>query len=282
MDKNINKYVVYGLCLTIVILTIVTVARWTNQDSGISPEVLVENVPYDVKMYIEPREPAVGDTIYGRVEIRRAGKLVDLESDYIFPHTSVVSNNAADIYFYHDDDQFIKTATGTYTFRHTLTEPTNYTLWIEMNNNQSRQHHGEHSDYVGRIALPVTGADAEPPVAEEQSSYVSDEYTINLLNDTVVAGQPEQLRLQVETQDGEPVLLMEDFDHYYVVASPQKSFYILDHPDHAKSTSSEIMTTPISFPSAGQYAFWIRIVTAHEDNTAKDWLTGKFVVNVTE
>lgn len=282
-----DRTVKYVSVAAVVVLLVFVIGMFVFRDNNtvqadvIYPEVLLQNVPYDVKVYLDPFYPKVGDTIRGKMEIRVDDELVNVEEYGVLSHVTVVSDNVADLAFYHATEELIQTSPGIYEFEHTLKESSPYTLWIEMNNNTGREHHTTRSDYVARIALGVDGAQTQPAKAEARTEYIhNDEYRVRLVSEKIVAGQPQQLHVQVETLDGQSVPLLDNFDHYYVVTAPQHSMYLLDHPDHERSTTQEIYTSPVYFPAAGQYGFWIRLFAANEDGSIRDYLDGNFVVDV--
>ena len=130
-----NKLLI-GL-ITIAILSGIGWFIWQNSTSNtLALSVLHNKVPYDVTYEIDDPTPAVGDTVTMRMKFKLNGQPIDLEAEEIYPHASIVSNNLGDVWFYHIDE--VETIdTGVYEFTHTFDQASNYTIWVEVNNNQT-------------------------------------------------------------------------------------------------------------------------------------------------
>lgn len=248
--------------------------------------VLYDKVPYEVSIKADTFTPRVGQTVKMSFAVKLDGQPIDLAAQKIYPHASIVSNDLSDVWFYHIDE-LTSPKTGVYEFEHTFSAASDYTAWIEVNNNQTIDHHGTSSDYIARFVIDNPEAETMPPAAEPFSEVAAvnfdpaTSYSLKILPYTLTAGRPGTFTVVAERSDGVRVPLLPDFDHFYIIAAPEHdNFYTLDHPRLNKKGEVEAVVGPTTFPAPGQYALWIRVFPDDGSGTVTDAVEGTLILNV--
>lgn len=247
---------------------------------------LHEKVPYDITIKADTLTPKQGQKVKIAVSVQLNGAPVDLLAKKIYPHISVVSEDVGDVWFYHIDEME-SPAAGVYEATHLFSQATPYTIWVEINDNTTPQHHGNQSDYITTFAMKVQGAQPSPsPVATVQSvkavnAVPTDSYTLRVLPYELHAGTPGSITVVAEGKNGKAVPLLPNFDHFYIFASPQNdSFYTLVHPQPGQKGATRAIVGPTTFPKAGRYALWIRLFPDDGSGTVTDIAEGTLVIEV--
>ncbi|MEX0649833.1 MAG: hypothetical protein WD200_02445 [Candidatus Andersenbacteria bacterium] len=278
-----NNYALLGIA-AVILLGAVLYLRGGQEAPQL--EVLYDKVPYDISITSDTFTPAVGQTVKMGFEVKLNGQPIDLAAQEIYPHASVVSNDLGDVWFYHIDE-LENPATGVYEFEHTFAQTSDYTVWIEVNNNQTPDHHEADSDYIARFAIDVQGAQAFPAVVTSYSetfavNFVPGErYKLKVPPYNLQAGQPGTFSVMAEKADGSAVPLLPDFDHFYILASPEHdNFYTLEHPQFNKLGETQVITKSVIFPAPGKYAFWVRLFPDDGSGTVTDAIEGPLVLEV--
>lgn len=285
----INKRIIGGLASVGVLLALSWfVYSRTASDEGSQIEVVRNKVNYDVSVKTSVLSPRVGERVTMGFLVQLDGRPINISDQQIYPHASVVSNDLGDVWFYHIDD-LRNPAVGVYEFDHIFRQPSDYTIWFEINNNQDPQapHHGNDSDYVARLAVDVQGSEALPspvPAYAERSaiSLSKNDYKLHLLPSHLQAGQAGTFTIALERADGSPVPLLPDFDHFFILVSPQHAFYMLDHPQFNRQGENKTTVKPIIFPEPGRYALWIRLFPDDGSGQPTDVVEGTLVLDVQE
>lgn len=281
MKKNNQKAVGIGILLLLILIGVFFLFK---KENVITLETVSANVPYNVRVIADTFTPIVGQNVDIQFEVRLNGKPANLEAGKIYPKATIASANLADVWLYHVDE-LTKTAPGVYSFAHTFTQPTEYTVWIENNNNTTLDHHGKTSEYIGKFTFQVQGdAAAAAPAPEKRStiakSFVEDgSYTLEVLPYSLSAGKTGSISV-VAKKGGKEVALLPHFDHFYILTSPQENFYVLDHPIMNEKGATKAVVPSLTFPKAGRYALWIRLFPDNGSGTVTDIAEGTLVLEV--
>lgn len=277
-DINMNKILLYGLISCAVIIA--TASIWFLFDIPASQNnaITITHNLHDYEVTITKNQSTIrkNDAVSFSFTVKRNGVPAQLLEHKIYPHASVTSSNLRDIAFYHVDNLKLL-ENDTYEFSHQFTTTGDYTIWIELNNNTTvANHHAQFSDYIGNIPVNVTGT-AEP-IAKQSLTATDKQYQLQLIPDQMKVGAPSTFRIVVTTKEGTPVKLLKDVDHFYYTANPIEHFYQLDHPDLPLTKDNEVTISNVTYPSHGQYAFWIRLFP--DDGTGKphNHIQGSFVL----
>lgn len=224
--------------------------------------------------------PRLGQATPITLTVKNAGQLDDVLDRVVLPHVTVASHNGADMWFYHAGNDLLEVKPGVYSFTHTFTQSGPYTLWIELNDNTSRDHHGAASDYSGRVDLTL-GVDSGDEAAPSQTA-TSGTYTLKVEpSESPAAGQPVRLTFSALDQSGRPVELITNIDHYFAVTGVDH--YELWHPDAAASNTTQVTTAPLTFPHPGTYNVFVRLFSNKgtvESPTLGAEMAGTFVLKV--
>lgn len=248
-------------------------------------EVLLQDVPYEVVVTGETFTPAVGQTAAIEFAVTLNGQPIDLAADTIYPHAYVVSEDLHDVWFYHIDS-LEQIETGVYQFSHRFTQAASYTVWIEFNDNKTRDHHGGQSDYIARFTVDPQGAPGDSMLAAPtnvtaaQSYLPGTEYQLRLLPYELKAGEPGTVTIVAEDLKGGRVALLPEFDHFFALASSGTDFYVLDHPHSTQTGDTEAVLGPFTFPRAGRYALWIRLFPDDGTGEVTDAIEGVLILEV--
>lgn len=282
MKKNTQKAFT-GIGAIILIIFIGAYIASTRQRS-ITPDIVHQNVPYDVQVFADTFSPMVGQQNTIRFSVKLDGKPIDLAAKKIYPHASVVSENLGDVWFYHLDE-LTSPSTGVYEFTHQFTQAADYTLWIEMNNNTTVDHHGSKSDYIGKLTMHVQDAALQPsPVPEKlrvlAKSFVDDgAYTLEALPYSLTAGKSGTFAI-VAKKDGKAVPILPHFDHFYILTSPSENLYTLEHPQMNEQGETNAVVGPVTFAKPGRYALWIRLFPDDGSGKVTDVAEGTLILEV--
>lgn len=250
-----------------------------DSDLSISvPKIVThKRVAYDVSVSRNKDTIQPGDFARHRFTVKQNGNLVDLVGQTIFPHVAVVSDDLSDITFYHVD-RLSSPRDGVYEFDHQFIADSDYTLWFELNDNTTEDHHGDQSNYISRAEVPITSSSQAVPVASSRTVAIDRNYRLRLEAGTLQAGAPEEVRIFVEDTDGLPTQILQDYEqHFFYVAQPATGYYVLDHFDEQIASPSSV-AVPLTLPEPGEYAFWARIFLSDGSGTAIDLVEGSFTI----
>jgi len=247
-------------------------------EKTLSPEVLVENVAYGVTI-TTPEIIKSSELTELIIRVTKDGQPIDLLANDKFLHATLVSSDLKDLAVFNLQENFLEPEPGVLVTQHPfLDQP--YTMWVEINDVTSRDHHGvDKTDYIARLNLNTDKkAVTEASLITKEREFDA-EHTIQLNHDKLVAGQPARLSVSVLDAGGNTVPLLDDFDHFYVIVSQQKEFYEMWHVDQALSDAAQVTTQETVFPEAGRYIFGIRIFA--DDGSGVDFdqvFTTSFIV----
>lgn len=268
-----------GLVGAALVAAIVYRASGYDLDVATSATVTFERMPYNVSTSRNKEAIQQGDFARHRFVVKEDRKLANLLDQNIFPHVAVVSDDLSDIAFYHVDRLSIP-KDGIYEFDHQFTANSNYTLWFEINDNSTADHHGENSSYISYVDVPITSPALNTTPSTSKTSSTDRTYQLRLEAPVFQAGQPGTVRIFVEQPGEVPVNILEDYEqHFFFVADPAVDYYVLDHFDEELSTSTSVATSLI-FPHPGIYALWGRIFIGDGSGTAIDLVEGSFTIHV--
>lgn len=243
------------------------------------PTVIQQRIPYNITLSASAAPARSQPTVF-TLTVKQGGRLDDLLGRAVLAHVTVTSNNGADMWFYHAGSDLLEVKPGVYSFTHTFSQAAPYTLWIELNDNISHDHHGATSEYIGRLDLPLGTSDmAVAPISHTTTDGI---YTLRVEPVTPLAAQqPTRLKFTATDKDGKPVSLLTNVDHYFAVTG--ENHYELWHPDAAASSAAQVTTAPLLFPHTGTYNVFVRLFAnsgTPESPQLGAEITGVFVLAV--
>lgn len=267
--------------LVVVLIASIALYRSVSIDLSVSvPNTVInDRIPYDVTVSSNKETIVPGDFARYRFVVKENGQLAPLIANLIYPHVAVVSDDLSDITFYHVD-RLASPHEGIYEFDHQYTADSDYTLWFELNDNTTEDHHGKNSNYISRVKVPIVGTKETTAPTVVKTTAIDREYHLRLESGTLQAGKPGEVRIFVENADGSPAEILQDYEqHFYYIAQPATGYYILDHFDEHLADPSSV-AAQLTLPEPGTYALWGRIFIGDGTGSAIDLTEGGFTIQV--
>ena len=174
-----------------------------------------ERISYDVDARSKVSAVTQNDFARHRFTVKQSGELVDLLTQKIYPHVAVVSDDLKDVTFYHVD-KLSTPEDGIYEFDHLFTAPSDYSLWFELNDNTTEDHHGEKSNYIAKVLVVNSNQSADEVIQTETRGIAIDRnYRLQLNQTSFTAGTPSTLRIEIADTGNEPLSIYKDYEQHF-------------------------------------------------------------------
>lgn len=165
---------------------------------------LVQHASYALSAEI-PASITTGTAVPVRLHLTKNGQPWDTAQDYRMLHVILASADLEDMRHFVQPEQG---ATGTYTFSHRFTRPGRYRLWVEVDDVQADEHHGQDADLLATAEWTVAGdtLPSDLPSTEENAVTASG-FTLMLLTPGFTSGITNDLRFAVVDREGKKIAL---------------------------------------------------------------------------
>ncbi|MCA9370994.1 MAG: hypothetical protein KC680_03480 [Candidatus Peregrinibacteria bacterium] len=190
-------------------------------------------------------------------------------------HVTVASDDLQE--FFHTYTAKEQKQSGTYDIPFRLSSEKNYTIWLDIPSKASRDHHGAQLEYRGVLHVEniALAEPIYPPVQTEFALQNGYKATLTIPNPLVAGGSTIAPHISLEDRSGNPVSVLDNADHFYVVVGPHE--YRLEHMNHYLSTSTELALNPLIFNEPGHYIVWAEIYV--QNGSEVEILQPQFTIN---
>lgn len=226
----------------------------TSSTTSLIVTPLIQQKNIDVHITINPTEQ---EESLVTVHIKQDEKPLAVNTDgtYDVAHLTLASHNLQD--YTHVFGGLTEEEIGQYTFTHTFQKNEPYTMWIDIADTQTRDHHGDRVSYRGR-AFYNQSATSDSNVPSPSKTYKENGIEASLIiPDSISANDVPFVPVITFKDENElPVTPFQDADHYYTIVRPLSSEYRLYHTNHPLQGKHSIALHPLSLKEPGIYHIW--------------------------
>lgn len=252
----------------------------TLQRESLALTPLVQNEPFEVKVEFPEGWPKVGTSKHMHVLVFQNGQPFDVYQNGYALHLIVAKADFAS--FLHTVD-LEQDEVGVYGADAVFGPAGQYRVWVEVNDAESEQKHGESAPLLAYtdFSVPAGSTFFTPLTLVRSSEAQVGPYTVMLAHEPLKAGQESIWQVQVKDAKGQVQTLLDPEPAIGVTLGPREDseFSFFRHGHAKPALNGMTIQYTDTFPVPGEYLHWLEIYLREGQNLAK--LQVPFVLKVT-